>query len=92
MTRTLLVSVLALGTLSAGTALASEDHNCSAPMNEWQPREALQMKLEGQGWKVKRIKTEDGCYEAYAIDAKGKRVEAVFDPKTFQMVKMEDDD
>ena len=92
MTRTLLVSVLALGTLTAGTALASEDHSCNAPMNEWQPREALQMKLEGEGWKVKRIKTEDGCYEAYAIDKEGKRVEAVFDPKTFQMVKMEDDD
>jgi hypothetical protein len=92
MIRTLFVTAFALGTLTAGTALASEDHGCTAPMAEWQPREALQTKLEGEGWKVRRIKTEDGCYEAYAINDKGERVEAVFDPKTFQLVKMEDED
>lgn len=92
MTRTLLITTIAFTTLTAGAALASEDHGCKAPMAEWQPREVLQTKLEGEGWKVKRIKTEDGCYEAYAINNKGERVEAVFDPKTLQLVKMENDD
>jgi len=57
-------------------------------MSDWQSREALQQKLEADGWKVNRIKTDDGCYEAYAIDEKGQRIEAYFNPKTFKIVKM----
>lgn len=86
----LIAAIVAVTTLGTGTAFASE--RCSAPMSEWQPREALQRKLEAQGWKVRRIKTDDGCYEAYAIDAEGRRVEAYFDPKTFAMVKKDDED
>lgn len=89
MIRTILISTFALGTLTAGTALASESHSCNVPMAQWQPREALQSMLEGKGWKVRRIKTEDGCYEAYAINNNGERVQAVFDPKTFEMVERE---
>ena len=61
-------------------------------MVEWQPREALQKKLESEGWKVRRIKTEDGCYEAYALDSNGHRVEAYFDPKSLEMLKNKKDD
>lgn len=73
-----------------GTALASEQ--CNAAMADWQPREALQTKLEGEGWEVRSIKTEDGCYEAYAINADGKKVEAYFNPQTFQSVDMKIED
>ena len=88
-------TILAIATLiaaaaGAGTAFASD--KCDVPMSEWQPREALQKKLEDQGWQVRKIKTDDGCYEAYAIDDKGQRVEAYFNPKTFEMVKSKKDD
>ena len=87
----LLASVVALGTLSAGAVLASDDR-CNVPLVEWQPREALQEKLGADGWKVNRIKTDDGCYEVYAVDDQGRRVEAYFDPKSFEMLKMEVED
>jgi hypothetical protein len=61
-------------------------------MSEWQPPEALQQKLSEDGWDVKRIKTEDGCYEAYAIDEQGRQVEAYFDPKTFDVVELKIED
>ena len=77
------VSIMAL---TASSAFASENQ-CAAPMSEWQPRENLQKKLEADGWAVKRIKTEDGCYEVYAIDKDGKRVEAYFDPKSLVMLR-----
>lgn len=77
-------------TLVAGAALASE--GCNVPQDQWQSREALQSKLESEGWTVKRIKTEDGCYEAYARDDKQRRVEAYFDPKTFEIVKLKVED
>ncbi|GLQ07997.1 hypothetical protein GCM10007924_32190 [Sneathiella chinensis] len=91
MKKVLLVTLVACGVSGMSTAYASDD-KCSVPLSEWQPREALQQKLEKDGWTVKRIKTDDGCYEAYAIDEKGRRVEVYFNPKTFDMVKMKVED
>lgn len=92
MKRTLLATALVLGIMGAGTAFASNDDRCNVPMADWQPVKALQQKLEADGWKVNRIKTDDGCYEVYAIDDKGRRIEAYFNPKSFDMVKMEIED
>jgi hypothetical protein len=85
MNRMIFVTAAVIGTLAAGTAFAGE--RCNVPKADWQPREALQQKLEDAGWQVKRIKTEDGCYEAYALDGKGRRVEAYFHPQTLEAVK-----
>ncbi|MCF8466572.1 MAG: PepSY domain-containing protein [Sneathiella sp.] len=82
------IAFLALFSTSAN----AEENRCNAPMAEWQPREALQQKLEAEGWKVKRIKVEDGCYEAYAIDNGGKRIEAYFNPKLLKMLQDKTDD
>ena len=72
-----------IGTLAlAGAAHAGD--KCNVPTDQWQPREALASKLQAMGWTVRSIKTEDGCYEAYAVDAKGKKIEAYFNPKTFE--------
>lgn len=88
-----IISTALVCAIAAGAATAAHaETKCKSPMSEWQPQEKLQQKLEGQGWKVRRIKTEDGCYEAYALDEKGKRVEAYFDPKTFEMLKRKADD
>lgn len=80
--------------LSAVSAHADQDYDkkCNAPMAEWQPRENLQQMLETDGWQVKRIKTEDGCYEVYALDKDGKRIEAYFDPKSLKMLRKKSDD
>ncbi|WFP65007.1 MULTISPECIES: PepSY domain-containing protein [unclassified Mesorhizobium] len=80
------VVIAALFVCTAGTGAALAGNKCDVPASEWQPREALQAKLESQGWKVRNIKSESGCYEAYAIDAKGKRVETMFDPKSLAPV------
>lgn len=87
MKRALLLSALVAATLAAGAAYAGD--RCNAPMAEWQPREALQRKLAAEGWQVSRIKTDGGCHEVRAIDARGQRVEARFDPKTLEMVRFE---
>jgi len=89
MHRTVLAAALALFAAGTGTAVAST--YCDVPAAEWQPVEALQQKLETEGWQVKGIKSEDGCYEVYAIDADGKRVEVLFDPETFDLVKNDAD-
>ena len=92
MKRSLLaVPLFALALGLAGTASASSDR-CRVPLAEWQPREALQEKLEAEGWQVRRIKTDDGCYEVKGTDDQGRTVEAEFNPQTFEMVKWELDD
>jgi len=88
--KTFIISALALTSLAASAVMASE--GCSVPMKDWQPREALQSKLETQGWKVTRIKIDDGCYEAKAIDADGHKVEAYFNPVTLAKIRQERDD
>ena len=81
---------LALTTVAAGPALAGG--KCVVPEAEWQPQAALEAKLKADGWDVRSVKVEDGCYEAYALDAEGNRVEAYFDPKTFARVDAGDTD
>ena len=92
MKRILPIGAFVLATVSAGMASASSNERCSVPMAEWQPVAALQQKLQNDGWKVNRIKTDDGCYEVYAIDDKGRRIEAYFNPKTFETVKKKIED
>ena len=74
-----------LAIASTSTVFASD--LCNVPEADRQPIEALQKQLEDQGWEVKNMKVDDGCYEAYAIDDKGEKVEVYFDPKTFAIVK-----
>ncbi len=86
--KALIVSAGLIASLAAaGTALASDKFN--VPQAEWQPKEALQQKLEAEGWKIRKLKVDDGCYEVYGTDAEGKRMEIYFDPKTFAVVKSE---
>jgi len=63
---------------SAGEA----DSLCDAPLSDWQPREALQAKLEGEGWRDVAIRIEDGCYLVHAFKDQGERLHAKFDPET----------
>ena len=78
--------------LMSSNVLADDD--CDDPIAGWQPRENLRQKLEAEGWKVFRIKVNDGCYEVKGRDPKGHRVEAEFSPATFELREMErkDDD
>lgn len=84
--------IIAGALLLAAAAPALAGNKCDVPTDQWQPREALQKKLEGEGWKVRSIKTENGCYEAKAVDANGKRLEGVFNPKTLESVGADSDD
>jgi hypothetical protein len=78
--------------LLSGSALADDD--CDDPVAGWQPRENLRQKLEAEGWKVFRIKVDDGCYEVKGRDPNGHRVEAEYSPATFELreMELEDDD
>lgn len=90
--RSLPVIGLAVCLSMAGAANATGLATCDSgdPAN-WKPQEQLKSELEAKGWEVRRIKVDGGCYEVYAVDDKGKRVEAYFDPRDFKPVATEED-
>lgn len=77
------VAAMALG---SAQAWGHGDVSCDVPKKEWQPRVELQKKLKEAGWAVRDIKILNGCYEVYAFDEKDARVEAFFNPKTFERI------
>ena len=84
--------MLAVVLAAAGAAPALAGQKCDVPQADWQPQDALETKLKADGWDVRSVKVEDGCYEAYAMDADGNRVEAYFNPQTFERVDAGDTD
>ena len=82
------VGAAALLALAAGGAWAHGDVKCPAhPKEEWRSHEELAQKLTKEGWVIRRMEKTPTCYEVYAKDPQGKRVEAFFDPKTFERVE-----
>ena len=79
-----------LATLPAGAALAGDD--CFVPMADWQPREAVAQFAIAQGWEVRRIKIDDGCYEIDGRDAQGRAIEVKLHPGTLQIIEFEFED
>jgi len=65
------------------TGLATCD---SGAREGWQTQEKLTAMLKEKGWQVRRIKEDGGCYEVYAMNEKGERVEAYFHPRTLAPV------
>lgn len=79
-------SLLASVSAAHATGLATCD---SGPKQDWQPEVALEQMLEEKGWEVRQIKEDGGCYEVYALDESGQRVEAYFHPVSFELVLIE---
>lgn len=76
-----------LAVFPAGAALADDD--CFVPMSQWQPRDAVVRLAEENGWIVRRIKIDDGCYEIKGTDAEGRRIEVTLHPATLQVIEVE---
>ena len=83
----LMVSACLLALAAAPAAQATGLATCnSGPKSGWQSQDALKTKLTGEGWKVRRIKVDGGCYEVYGTTPKGERVEAYFHPVTTELL------
>jgi hypothetical protein len=76
--------------LIASPVLASDD--CAVPMTDWQPREAVVKLAAENGWELRRIRIDDGCYELIGRDAEGRSIEVKLDPATLAVIEMEFED
>lgn len=82
----LTASTLALA-LGASSAYAKD--NCHDAVADWQPQDTLRQLVETQGWQVKRIKVDDGCYEVKGLDKAGNKIEAEFAPASLHIRSFE---
>jgi len=78
-----LVSALSVGTMASARDI------CFVPMSKWQTRDAVKAMAEAEGWKVQRVKIDDGCYEIKARDKSGREIEVKVNPETLQVVDFE---
>ncbi|WP_299154962.1 PepSY domain-containing protein [uncultured Tateyamaria sp.] len=66
--------------LSAG---ATGVHTCEATNKaDWMSKADLTTKLESEGWSVRFMKEDGGCWEVYGTTPEGERVEGYFHPVT----------
>lgn len=85
-----IAAALAVMAVAADPGHATGLATCqSGPESGWKSQDALKQRLTGQGWQIRRIKVDGGCYEVYALDDKGQRAEAYFHPVTFEPVATE---
>jgi hypothetical protein len=78
-------------TFAAGAAVADED-DCYVPMANWQPRDVVAQMAAQNGWIVRRIKIDDGCYEIEGRNAQGRRIEVTIHPQTLAVIEFEYED
>lgn len=81
-----LILVAFIVALPAGAVFADD---CFVPMSQWQTREAVARFAAENGWSVRRIKIDDGCYEIKGTDVDGRRIEVKVNPATLQVIELE---
>jgi hypothetical protein len=75
----------ALAVLITTPALAAG--SCStAPAAQFKPKATLEAQLKTEGLTVRQIKVEKGCYEVYAVDKAGKKVNVAYNAETLEKV------
>lgn len=88
--KTLILAAALLSTLALSAARAEDEGTtCNVPKDKWMSEDAMKEKAKGLGLDVRQVKVENGCYEVYAIDAKGEKVEQIFNPQTGERVGAE---
>lgn len=92
-TVTLITRGLATAASAAAVALAAGLAMAAVAPGDYAGRTKAEIakSLEQQGYRVRKIETEDGYLEAYAL-LDGARFEIYVDPETGKVVKVEEDD
>ncbi len=88
MNKTAAALLLALAALSPVAASATD--LCTVPQDQWMSEDQIRARAAELGYDVRQVKVEDGCYEIYAIDKAGSKIEAYLDPATAAVVKVKD--
>lgn len=80
--------VAAFVALAAGQALGADTAVTCAigPTSAFQPQATLEAQLKAAGMTIRQVKVENGCYEVYAIDKDGKKVNNAYNAVTLEQL------
>ncbi len=91
-----LVAIAALAAIVAGPAFAATTTTAApatpavtcatGPASSFKPKATLEAQLKALGMTVRQIKVEKGCYEVYAVDKDGKKVNNAYNAETLEQV------
>ncbi len=81
-----LVSCAALFAGASLAATAAKVECSTSPASKFKPQAELIAMLKTKGIMVSKVKVEGGCYETYAKDASGKKMNAAYNAETFEML------
>lgn len=71
----------ALSILSVGAFASTYAGECTdQPKSKWMSTTDVKARFEAQGYDVRKVKTGGSCYEVYAKDKKGGKVELFVNP------------
>ena len=88
MNKLLILAATAMTIAFAAPAMASDnDTRCTATSGIAMSLEVVRAKAIDMGYDVRKIEKEYGCYELYAIDKDGRRVEIYMNPVTGEIVR-----
>lgn len=77
---------LTLGAAASTAAWADGDRCQAGPERDWRPMAELVGQLNQQGWWLRKVEIDDGCYEVEAVDREGRYHDVRFHPKTLERV------
>lgn len=80
------IITIAFAGLMTGSAFAAESGCSKADKAMFKPQADLTAMLAKDGVTVKKIKTEKGCYEVYAVGKDGKKMNQAFNAETLAKV------
>jgi hypothetical protein len=74
-------AALALSVASLGAFASTYDGECTdRPKSEWMSTDRVKAHFDGRGFSVGKVKAAGSCYEVYAKDTDGNKIELFVNP------------
>lgn len=83
----LAATILSLATVSPSVAM-SDGALCDNATGRHMSIAKVKSSMTAKGYRVRRVKRENGCLEVYAIDKQGSKVEIYLHPVSGKIVKI----
>ncbi len=77
---------IAFAALMTGAAFAAGASCSTSPAAQFKPKSDLEAVLKADGLTMKKLKIEKGCYEVYATDKDGKKVNVAYNAESLEKV------
>lgn len=77
---------IAFAALMTGTTFAAGASCSTSPAARFKSKSDLEAVLKADGLTMKKLKVEKGCYEVYATDKDGKKVNVAYNAESLEKV------